>query len=35
MNGAEAAVKCLVAEGVEIVYGYPGVQYVLFFDSIF
>ena len=35
MNGAEAAVKCLEAEGVEIVYGYPGVAICPFFDSIF
>ena len=25
MNGADAIIKCLEKEGVEIVFGYPGV----------
>ena len=24
ISGAEAVVRCLIAEGVDIVYGYPG-----------
>ena len=34
MNGADAMVKCLAAEGVEYVFGYPGVAICPFFDSI-
>ena len=34
MNGADAMIKCLVAEGVEYVFGYPGVAICPFFDSI-
>ena len=34
MNGADAAVKCLAAEGVEFVFGYPGVAICPFYDSI-
>ncbi len=34
MNGADAAVKCLEQEGVEFVFGYPGVAICPFYDSI-
>ena len=34
MNGADALVKCLAAEGVEYVFGYPGVAICPFYDSI-
>lgn len=25
MNGAQAMIKCLEAEGIDIIFGYPGV----------
>ena len=34
MNGAQAMVKCLELEGVEMVFGYPGVAICPFYDSI-
>ncbi|WP_130837925.1 biosynthetic-type acetolactate synthase large subunit [Lachnoclostridium sp. Marseille-P6806] len=34
MNGADAAVRCLEAEEVEYVFGYPGVAICPFYDSI-
>lgn len=34
MNGAQAMVKCLENEGVEMVFGYPGVAICPFYDSI-
>lgn len=34
MNGAEAMVKCLELEGVEKVFGYPGVAICPFYDAI-
>ena len=34
MIGADAIVKCLVKEGVEYVFGYPGVAITPFFNSI-
>lgn len=34
MNGADAIVKCLELEGVETVFGYPGVAICPFYDSI-
>jgi len=34
MNGADAIVKCLELEGVEYVFGYPGVAITPFYDSI-
>jgi acetolactate synthase-1/2/3 large subunit len=34
MNGADAAVRCLELEGVELVFGYPGVAICPFFNSI-
>ena len=34
MNGADAMIKCLEAEGVDIVYGYPGVAICPFYNSI-
>lgn len=34
MNGADAMIKCLEAEDVDIVYGYPGVAICPFYNSI-
>ena len=34
MNGADAMIKCLEAEGVDTVFGYPGVAICPFYDSI-
>ena len=34
MNGAQAIVKCLQEEGVEVVYGYSGVAIAPFYDSL-
>lgn len=34
MNGAQAMVKCLEKEGVEMIFGYPGVAICPFYDSI-
>ena len=34
MNGAQAMVKCLENEGVETIFGYPGVAICPFYDSI-
>ena len=34
MTGADAIIKCLEAEGVETVFGYPGVAICPFFNSI-
>lgn len=34
MNGAQAMVKCLELEGVEMVFGYPGVAICPFYDGI-
>ena len=34
MIGADAIIKCLEAEGVDIVYGYPGVAICPFYNSI-
>ncbi|MBQ7259741.1 MAG: biosynthetic-type acetolactate synthase large subunit [Lachnospiraceae bacterium] len=34
MTGSDAMAKCLEAEGVEVVYGYPGVAITHFFDSL-
>ncbi len=34
MNGADAIIKCLEAEGVEMVFGYPGVAICPFYNSI-
>lgn len=34
MNGADAIVKCLEAEGVTTVFGYPGVAICPFFNSV-
>ena len=34
MIGADAIVKCLEAEGVEVVFGYPGVAICPFYNSI-
>lgn len=35
INGAEIMVKCLQAEGVEIVFGYPGAVICPFFDKLY
>ncbi len=34
MNGADAIIKCLEAEGVKVVFGYPGVAICPFYNSI-
>ncbi len=34
MNGADAIIKCLEAEGVDVVFGYPGVAICPFYNSI-
>lgn len=34
MNGADAIIKCLEAEGVDIVFGYPGVAICPFYNSM-
>ncbi len=34
MNGADAIIKCLEKEGVEVVFGYPGVAICPFYNSI-
>ena len=34
MNGADAIIRCLELEGVEYVFGYPGVAITPFYDSI-
>jgi acetolactate synthase-1/2/3 large subunit len=34
MNGAQAIVKCLQAENVEVVYGYSGVAIAPFYDAL-
>lgn len=34
MNGAEAMVKCLEKEGVETIFGYPGVAICPFYNSV-
>lgn len=34
MNGADAIIKCLSAEGVKVVFGYPGVAICPFYNSI-
>lgn len=35
MNGAEAMVKCLAAEGISRIFGYPGVAISPFLDAVF
>jgi len=35
MSGAEALVKCLIAEGVDSVWGYPGGAIMPFYDKLF
>ncbi len=35
MNGAEAMVKCLAAEGITRIFGYPGVAISPFLDAVF
>ncbi len=35
MNGAEALVKSLEAEGVEVVFGYPGGVALPMFDALY
>ena len=34
MNGAEAMVKCLTAEGISRIFGYPGVAISPFLDAL-
>jgi acetolactate synthase-1/2/3 large subunit len=35
INGAEAMVKCLEAEGIKTIFGYPGVAIAPFYDSLY
>ena len=35
MNGAQAIVKCLEAEGVSRIFGYPGVAIAPFYDALY
>lgn len=35
MNGAEAIVKCLEAEGITKIFGYPGVAIAPFYDALY
>ena len=35
MNGAEAMIKCLEAEGIDIIFGYPGVAIAPFYDAMY
>ena len=35
MTGAQAMVKCLEAEGAEILFGYPGAAICPFYDAMF
>ncbi len=35
ISGAEIMVKCLEAEGVEVVFGYPGATICPFYDKIY
>ena len=34
MNGAQAMVKCLEAEGISRIFGYPGVAIAPFYDAL-
>ena len=34
ITGAQAMVKCLESEGVEVVFGYPGAAICPFYDSL-
>ena len=34
ISGSEAVVKCLIAEGVEIIYGYPGGAIMPVYDEL-
>ena len=35
LTGAQAMVKCLEAEGVEVLFGYPGAAICPFYDALF
>ena len=35
INGADIMVKCLQAEGVDTVFGYPGAAICPFYDSLY
>ena len=35
MNGAQAMIKCLEAEGIDIIFGYPGVAIAPFYDAMY
>ncbi|MGK0295873.1 MAG: acetolactate synthase-1/2/3 large subunit, partial [Ulvibacter sp.] len=35
ITGAEAVVKCLIAEGVDILYGYPGGAIMPVYDELY
>ena len=35
ISGSEAVVKCLIAEGVDIIYGYPGGAIMPVYDELY
>ncbi len=35
MTGADAMVKCLEAQGIGVVFGYPGVAIAPFYNSLY
>ena len=35
MTGADAMVKCLEAQGIDVVFGYPGVAIAPFYNSLY
>ena len=35
ISGAEAVIKCLLEEGVDIIYGYPGGAIMPIYDELF
>ena len=35
ISGAEAVVKCLLAEGVDLIYGYPGGAIMPIYDELY
>jgi acetolactate synthase-1/2/3 large subunit len=35
ISGSEAIIKCLIAEGVDILYGYPGGAIMPVYDELF
>ena len=35
ISGSEAVIKCLINEGIEIIYGYPGGAIMPVYDELF